>query len=130
MKTQELRSRISNLARSQMTADQISQSLQELVRGLDQLETGQQKELCRLRQEFRRLWVATVTGLLALGLTCSWLCWQNRQLRQALSLSQVQFVLQQRQLSQCQEKQALHQDAILKILRRMTTKSPSQTGQP
>ena len=130
MKTQELRSRISNLARSQLTADQISQSLQELVRGLDQLEAGQQKEVSRLRRQFRWLWMATATGLLALCLTCSWLCWQGHQLRQVLSQSQVQMAQQQQQLSQQQNKLELHGDALLRILKRMTNKPPSQTGQP
>lgn len=123
MKTQELRSRISSLARSQMTAEQISQSLQELVRGLDQLEAGQQKEVSRLRQQYRQLWMATATGLLALCLTCSWLCWQGHQLRQVLSQSQVQMAQQQNKLE-------LHGDALLRILKRMTNKPPSQTGQP
>lgn len=130
MKTQELRSRVSHLARSQMTAEQISQSLQTVVNALDQLETGHQSEASRLRRELRWWCLATVTGLLALCLTCSWLCWQGHLLRQQLEQSQAQLVQQQQQLSQNQGKLALHEDAILKILRRMTTKSSNQTGQP
>jgi len=130
MKTQELRSRVSHLARSQLTAEQISQSLQAVVNTLDQLENGHQSEASRLRREFRWWCLATVTGLLALCLTCCFLCWQNRQLRRDLQQSQAQLAQQQQQLLQQHDKLALHEDALLRILRKMTNKPPSQTGQP
>jgi len=129
MKIQELRNRISSLARSQMTTEQTNQSLQALVNALDQLETGQLQEVSRLRRQLRWLWAATITAALMLSLTCSWLCWENRQSQQQLAQSQVQLARQQEQLSQQQEKLTLYEGALLKLLQRMTSQPPSQTSQ-
>ena len=100
MKIHELRNRVSNLARNQMTAEQAIQSLRELVNALDQLESGQLQEVSRLRRQFRWLWAATVTTALALSLTSCFLYWQSHESRQELAQSQVQLAQHQEQLSQ------------------------------
>lgn len=130
MKIHELRNRVSNLARSQMTAEQTNQSLRELVNTLDQLESGQLQEVSRLRRQFRWLWAATATTALALSLTSCFLYWKNRQSQLQLEQSQVQLARHQEQLSRQQEKLTLYEDALLKLLRTMTSQPPNRTGRP
>lgn len=129
MKTQELRNRVSVIARSQMSVEQISQSLQAMVKDVEQLESDQQKEVFRHHRYFRWLCLTTLTGLLALLLTCCFLYWEGHQLRHQLEQSQTRLTEQQRQLSQQREKLELHQNAIVKILTRITT-SRETTPQP
>lgn len=118
MKIAELRNRLSNLARNQMSAEQHNQSLQELVQSLAQLETDLQKEAIQLRRRFRQLCLALMAGLLMLSLMCSFLYWRGHRLRQGLEQARVQ-------LYQQQERLGLHEDALLKILKRTTGREPT-----
>ena len=130
MKIHELRARVSSLARNQMTAEQTNQALTELVRGLDQLENAWQGEISRLHRQFRWLSVAAATAALALALTCSWLCWQGHQLRRQWAQSEARLAEHQEQLSRQEQRQALYSDALLKVLKRMTSQPPSQATRP
>jgi hypothetical protein len=88
-------------------------------------------EVSRLRRQFRWRCAAAATAALALALTWSWLCWQSRQSREELAQSQAQLAWHREQLSQPQEKLTLYEDALRKILRRMTTgQPPSQAIRP
>jgi NhaP-type Na+/H+ or K+/H+ antiporter len=90
VKIAELRNRISNLARDQMTVERHTEHLQELVQGLAHLETGWQAEVSQLRRYFRWLCLAMAVITLALAPTCCFLCWQGHQLRRELAQSQAQ----------------------------------------
>jgi hypothetical protein len=54
----------------------------------------------------------------------------DTQLRRQQAESLAQLVQQKNELSGQRDTLALHEEALLKILKKMTTTNPSQTGQP